>query len=261
MKKNFTYKFLISFITTFLLCNHALCSNTKTFVSLSPALTETMYALNAQEQLTGVSTACTYPKEAIEKEKIGNNFFINEEKILSLNPDYILALDSSEFAVNKFKALGITPLCFKYPDIKSIHKNILEIGKLTDKNLEAQEIVKFSTEKIKAANKNQKKKILYLVQATPMISIGNKSFISDIIEKSGNISITRNINAFYPTISEEFAIQEKPEIIILSFNFDKNRLEKLFPNAKIIYLSEEENDIINRPGPRIHKSVEFFANL
>ena len=38
-------------------------------------------------------------------------------------------------------------------------------------------------------------------------------------------------------------------------------LKKLFPNAKIHFLTPEENDIINRPGPRIYKSVEFFANL
>ena len=254
-------RFLISlFLMLFIFAN--LCEGKElTFVSLSPALTETMYAIGAQDMLKGVSTACTYPEEVKQKEKIGDNFFINNEKILSMKPDYILALDSSEFAVNKFKRFGITPLCFKYPDIKTIHNNIIKVGEITGQKQEAQMVVKNSEEKILIANKHQNKKILYLLQSTPMISIGKKSFITDIIEKSGNISITGNMDSFYPTISEEFAINEKPDIIILSFHFDEKRLKKLFPNAKIHFLTPEENDIINRPGPRIYKSVEFFANL
>ena len=258
MKRNFSYKFLISIL---LLCSFPQNSLAETYVSLSPALTETMYALGAEDKLTGVSTACSYPQKAKEKEKVGNSYFINEEKILQLKPNFILALDSSEFAINKFKRFNITPICFKYPDIESIHSNILKIGTLTGKTQEAQKLVEYSSKKINQANKNKQKKILYLVQTAPLISIGNKSFINDVIKKSGNISITEKINAFYPAISEEFAIKQKPDIIVLGLYSDDKRVKKLFPNAKIIFMNEEENNIINRPGPRIHKSVEFFANL
>ena len=261
MKKNFMSKFLISCLLNLIFLCNFLCAKELTFVSLSPALTETMYALGAEDLLKAVSTACSYPKEANQKEKIGNNFFINNEKILQLRPDYILALDSSEFAVNKFKQFGIKPLCFKYPDINSIHENILTLGKITGKITEAQILVNTSNKKIALANKHKGKKILYLVQSTPMISIGKKSFITDIIDKSGNISITKNIDAFYPTISEEFAIMQKPDVIVLSFHFDEKRIKKLFPNAKIYFMNTNENDIVNRPGPRIYKSVEFFSSL
>ena len=63
MKKNFIYKFLISFIVSVFLFSNV-CFSEPTFVSLSPALTETMFAINAQSMLKGVSTACTYPEEA-----------------------------------------------------------------------------------------------------------------------------------------------------------------------------------------------------
>ena len=260
MKKNFIYKFLISFIfSSFTFAS--VCLSEPTFVSLSPALTETMFAINAQNMLKGVSTACTYPEEAKTIDKIGDNFFINQEKILSIKPDYILALDSSTFAVNKYKRFGIKPICFQNQDIESILNNILDIGKMTGKNKEAHEVVEFAKKKIVLANKNRNKKILYLVQTTPMISIGKKSFISDIIDKSGNISVTKDLNSFYPIISEEYAIAQKPDIIVLSFFSSDERIKKLFPNAKIIFINNEQNDIINRPGPRIYKSVEFFSEL
>lgn len=229
------------------------------FVSLSPALTEIMYAINAQDMLKGVSTACSYPKEAQSKTKVGNNFFINEEKILTIKPDFILALDSSTFALEKFKRFKITPLCFQYPDVKSIYDIILKLGELTGKSENAKKLVINSQEKIKLANKNANKKILYLVQTQPLITIGKKSFITDYIEKSGNHSITRDLNAYYPTISEEFAISQKPDVVIISFYCDDKIVKRLFRESKIVRTSTEENDIINRPGPRLHKAVEFFA--
>jgi len=260
--KNSMYKFLISTLITVLLCSTTIAQEVeKTFVSLSPALTEIMYALGAENMLLGVSNSCTYPKEAQKKEKIGDSFFINEEKIIQIKPNYILALDSSEFALSKFKKLDITPICLKYKSIEDIHKNILKIGAITNKKINAEKLVEKSSKKIASIQTRNPKRILYLVQTEPMITIGQKSFISDVIKKSGHISITADINSYYPVVTEEFLIQEMPDVIVVSNFTDNSRIKKLFPNTKIIVMPEELNDIINRPGPRIYKSVEFFAEL
>ena len=258
MKTNFIFRLLISFV---ILLNSPVIAKDYTFVSLSPALTEVMYAIGAQDSLKAVSTTCSYPADVKEKDVIGDTIFINEEKILSIKPDYILAPDSSGFATEKFSRMGITPLSFKNPDIKSIEENILSLGKLTGKTQNAQALVNNIENEIKKANLHHNKKILYLIQTNPMISIGNKSFITDIIEKSGNTSITKNLNYYYPVISEEFGISMHPDIIILSYWTDENRIKKLFPFAKIIFMTEEEKDIVNRPGPRIYESVKFFAQF
>lgn len=284
---NFTYKSLISTILAVLIflfagvifldrrvSNEALQDDIvkkenapKTFVSISPAMTEIMYAIGAENSLLAVSNYCSYPRRAKEKEKIGSNYSLNEEKILKLKPDYILALDISEALVNKFRRLKIEPLCFKYPDIESIHKNILTIGKLTGHIKEAQSIVQYSKKRIARANKSalkggaHGKKVLYIVQTGPMITVGKKSFITDIIEKSGNHSITAELNSYYPVILEEYAIKLKPDVVVLGAFTDENEAKRYFPNTKIVKMSLEENDIINRPGPRVYKSVEFFSRL
>ncbi len=255
------YKFLISLILI-LFNNIAFAEvSDKSFVSLSPALTETMYALGAENMLKGVSNSCTYPIDAKNKEKIGDSFFINEEKIIQINPNYILALDSSEFALNKFKKLNIIPICLKYKTIDDVHKNIFELGKLTNKEITAKQLVEKSINNIKSAKTKNPKRILYLVQTEPMITIGKKSFISDVIKNSGNTSITANIDSYYPIVTEEFLIRENPDIIVVSNFTDNSKIKKIFPNTKIIVMPNELNDIINRPGPRVYKSVEFFAEL
>ncbi len=247
--------------------SHNFYKTEKTFVSISPAMTEIMYALGAEGSLIAVSNYCTYPKAAKDKEKIGSGYAINEEKILKLKPDYILALDISEALLNKFRRLKITPLCFKYPDIQAVYNNILTIGKLTGKEQKAKEVVEFSKQKIVLAKRKAKnegragKRVLYLVQARPMIAIGKKSFITDIIEQSGNHSVTAGLNSYYPVILEEYAIKLRPDIVVLSHFTDINEVKKFFPNTRIVKMGAEQNDIINRPGPRVYKGVEFFAGL
>lgn len=234
------------------------------FVSISPAMTEIMYAIGANDMLFGVSDYCKYPESALKKEKIGSGYSLNEEKILKIKPDYILALDSSSFMLNKFKRLKIEPVCFKYPNIESVFQNILTLGKMTGKEDRAKDVVNFSKKKIdeaKKSNASPGKKVLYLMQARPMITAGRDSFISDIIEKSGNKIVTESLKGGYPVILEEYAVSIKPDIVVLSYYCNEDEVRKFFPNTKIIRMSKEENDIINRPGPRIYKAVEFFAGL
>ena len=94
-----------------------------------------------------------------------------------------------------------------------------------------------------------------------MITVGKKSFITDIIEKSGNYSVTAGLNSFYPVILEEYAIKLKPDVVVLGAYTDENEARRYFPKTKIVKMTTDENDIINRPGPRVYKSVEFFSRI
>lgn len=64
----------------------------KAIVSMIPSNTEILYALGLEEKVVGVSDYDNYPEEVATKEKIGGQEF-NVEKIISLNPDLVLAHD------------------------------------------------------------------------------------------------------------------------------------------------------------------------
>ena len=257
------YKLLIN-ILIILFTASSVFANEAKFVSTSPSLTEIMYAIGAEDNLKAVSTQCSYPQEAKSKPVIGDTYFINEDMLLKIKPDYFLATDSAEFMINKYKKFGITPLALKYPNIEAIYDNILLLGKLTDKEENAVRVVNETKNKVEEAKKLNKspKKILYVISMQPFMTIGGKSFITDIIEKSGNHSVTKDLDTFYPAISLEYAINQKPDIIVLDYYcFSEGKLEKLFPNTKIVTMTKNDSDIIDRPANRIYKSVEFFVKL
>lgn len=230
-------------------------------ISLSPAVTEIIYAIGAQDNLIAVSTMCDYPYDVRNKNKAGNYFFVNKEKIIKYNPDYVFTDISSLGLAEEFKKTNIKFIYLKFETIDEIYKNIIHIGKRTKKEKEAAELIKKIQKKILNLNKTKQKRILYLIQTEPMISAGSRSFINDVIIKSGNISVTSDLNTYYPVITEEYAIKSNPDIIILNYGFKLDYLNKLFPKTKIITLTKEESDIINRPGARIYEAVKFFNKI
>ena len=72
-------KIICLFFGVFFFCSYAYAEKT-TYVSLTPSITEIVYALEAQDNLIGVSTECNYPIEASLKTKIGNTFFCRQRK-------------------------------------------------------------------------------------------------------------------------------------------------------------------------------------
>src|SRR4051812_49211910 len=59
-------------------------------ISLSPALTEMIYALGLGEKIAGVSEFSDYPAEARQKPSVGPYTKPIIEKIIALKPDLIL---------------------------------------------------------------------------------------------------------------------------------------------------------------------------
>lgn len=259
MMKTSMFKFLLSIVVLAAAVLPVYAE--KTFVSIVPGLTEVMYKIGAENSLLGVSTTCTYPKNAQKKEKVGNNFFANSEKIININPDYLISFESSKPMVKEIERTKTKVLYFEFETISDIYKAVTILGQLSGHIKEAGMLnseMKAEILKIKTQNP---KKILYLLQIEPYITIGSKSFITDIINKSGQNSVTKNLLGSYPNISAEYIVRSNPEIIILSFPSDTTVIKKLCPKAKIVVINAYYRDVINRPGPRVGEAVKYFSSL
>ena len=67
----------------------------KRIISLAPSVTETIYALGAQDRLVADTDVCNYPPAAQKLPKIGGPFTPNLEVIVSLKPDLVVAAANS----------------------------------------------------------------------------------------------------------------------------------------------------------------------
>src|SRR5215467_11364507 len=66
-------------------------------VSLSPSMTEIVYALGLQDQLVGDTDYCDYPPDARKKHKVGGVTNPSLEAIAALKPDLVLVTSSNRW--------------------------------------------------------------------------------------------------------------------------------------------------------------------
>lgn len=84
-------------------------AGTQRLVSLSGAITESLFALGKGEQVVGVDVTSTYPAEVRERSQVGHIQNLNVEGVLGLQPDVILveAKDSATAALKTLREAGL----------------------------------------------------------------------------------------------------------------------------------------------------------
>ncbi len=202
-------------------------------VSLSPAVTEIIYALGAQDLLVGRTDFCVYPDEAMNIPSIGGISNLNIEKILSLNPDLVISGSMvGKKVTDQMDAMGTPMVCvIEKPRFEALYDNITAIGKLVNKEREADSLNEVLSCELKALSEvnsietRQPLKTQNLKLKTPTcyyvvgfgaggnFTAGGNTFINDIIRMAGGRNIAEDIEGW--SYSLEALMKEDPDYIIV----------------------------------------------
>ncbi|MCM3789186.1 ABC transporter substrate-binding protein [Domibacillus indicus] len=245
-------------------------------ISLMPSTTEIAFELNLGDQIVGVTDNDTYPEEVNEKEKVGG-MSLNVEKILSLNPDLVLAdISNDEKAISQIREAGIDVLVSsEAQSIDQIYTSFELIGEATGTQDEAQKDIEEVKEglaeiqeKASQIKEEDKKNIYFEIGASPEIySVGNGTFINEVIELVGANNIM-NTEEGWPKVSEEAVIAKNPDTILINYGaYEENALDGVLKRQgwesvaaiKNKEVFEVDGDLTSRPGPRIVQGAEQIA--
>ena len=118
-------------------------STPKTIVSLSPANTEILYALGAEDRIIAVSNYCNYPEDTGNKQKLPTGEQLNIETLVSLDPDVIFfsKMDAMEDQVKQLEDAGIKVVVTEANSLDETYEIIRIIGEAAGKGKEAGELV------------------------------------------------------------------------------------------------------------------------
>ena len=240
-------------------------------ISLAPSNTEILFALGLGDKVAGVTSWCDCPPEALGKEQVGEYDTPDIEKIVALNPDLILvSYGTSMEVINSMVGLGFTVFGIRSTDLNDVLNDIRTIGELTDKEIEAQALTSEMESRIQAVTNQtteleQRPKVFYIVwgdESSVLWTAGSDTFIHELIEKGGGVNICQNITG-YSTISIEDVIAHDPEVIItteLSYDWAINSTDLAATNAsQTDRIFTCDDDIVQRPGPRLVDGLEWFA--
>jgi len=240
-------------------------------VSLAPSITESVYFIKADTNLTGVTKYCDYPQQTRSKVNVGGMIDPNLEIITKLNPDLIfLTIEgNSQVTYKSLIDLGFKVFVLNPRNIDGVITTMEKLNTIF-KTPEGNEIIKnFKIDVNKYISKTADKTYAGFLSLKPLISFNGKTFLSDVFLKCGYVNIYKDEKLDYPSIMEEDIFVKDPEYIFVFADSTENKknlvrdeLENKFGKLKSVinkkYFILDES-IFTRPGPRILNSLKILS--
>lgn len=242
-------------------------------ISLAPSLTESIYYLEADTNLIGVTSYCDYPERAKTKTNIGGMLDPNLEIITRLNPDLIFLTTegNSQITYKSLKDLGFKVFVLNPKNIEGIESTLSKLNSIFRSKNGTERLNNFKKE-IRAINsKNKEREYAGFLSLKPLITFNKNTFLNDVFSKSGFNNIYANGKLDYPSISDEDLIVRDPEYLFVfsnnneeSMNILKDEIKMKFGQLKSVknnnyYILDES--LFTRPGPRIAKALKQLESI
>jgi ABC-type Fe3+-hydroxamate transport system, periplasmic component len=188
-------------------------------VSLAPSFTQSLYYLEAQDNLVGCTSYCEAAK-GDNKEIVASAVKANIEKIISLKPDLVLASGlTNPKDTELLRKVGIKVEVILSPkSFQEICDQFIRMGSLVGKTEKANALVeesKRTIQKIAEKNKhNTNRKIFFQIGANPLFAVTPNTFMNDYMTLLGAENIAKKLTQ--GTVTREFVIANNPDYIFIA---------------------------------------------
>lgn len=246
--------------------------------SLSPATTETIFWLEAEDNLILREDNSNYPEAALEIESIGAIWGgIPYELLLDKEVDLVIASEIISLEeVNTMRDLGLNVFYIKNPDsYEALFEDFYQIALITGTNdIYEQKIGTLESryqnviEKISKADSSPTVFVeLDATDPTKPYTVAGGSFIDLMVTLSGGQNITTDIDNPWPQIDTEYLVNKNPEIILLADYEWGITIESVIEREGYDSISAVQNKAIypiysyetSVPGPRMVDGLEHMA--
>jgi len=249
-------------------------------VSLSPAITEILYAAGAGPAVVGVTTYCNFPAEAQSVAKIGgfSPNTVSVEAIVALKPDLVVGeLSAHGQLAAEFERSGLRFAALPQTDFESVFRAIELLGRVAGDEHRSTALVaslraRMATIAAKTAPvpADRRPIVFWETWDEPLMSVGPKAFTGQIIEAAGGRNCFYDSQADWPVVSFEAVLARDPDFIMAADShgaaLTPERLArrpgwsalKAVRAGHVVLL---DGDIVSRPGPRLVDALEQMAKV
>jgi iron complex transport system substrate-binding protein len=231
----------------------------KRVISLSPNLSEILFAIDAGDIIIARDKYSDYPPAIARVPIISRYFQLNLESVLLLKPDLIVAEQASFLSgkLNRLREMGIPVYINKAENLRSIVKTIFDLGQLTGHELKAVSMGQEFIQRIESIREKFQAKesvtVFFELWSKPLLTVNQHTIIHEMITLCGGKNIFADLLTTSPQVSVESLLVKNPEAILSSkINFASRWQSysslKAVKNDHLFYISA---DMIERTGPRL----------
>jgi len=249
-------------------------------VSMAPSNTEMLFALGLGDRIIGVTDYCDYPPEATQKPKVSGYTTPDVEKLVSIQPDLIIADAIHEKTVlPALEKLGFTVIIHSATSIDVILNEITRLGQVCGKENKAAELVGSMSTRLKAIqaktgslSDSQRLRGVYIIWFNPIWTMGGKTYCDDMIYAAGGLNIFSSDFEKSRQVSIESVVTRDPEVIVISgmaqsigtiYTSVKTEMRlksvKAIINDRVYKMSD--SNLIERGSPRVIDGIDELCRM
>lgn len=237
-------------------------------VSLAPHITELLFAAGAGDRVIGVDRMSDYPPEAKRLPNVGDAFSVNVEAILAMKPDLVIAFVYGPLApaLDRIAALGIPVLVCDPKSLDAVAERLTWIGTLIGNPTQAEQAAAAYRASIASLPKptegSTRKRVFIHVWHDPLITLGGKHVVSDIVSRCGGDNVFAQLEAPSPQVPVEAVLAANPDVMLgATRNGDSAEWQTFWMRHATINAVRDKRfvnvnaDALFRMGPRVAEAA------
>ena len=243
-------------------------------VSLSPHLTELLYAAGAGGRLVGAVEFSDYPAEARALPRVGSDAGIDLEAVIALQPDLVVAWPNagSLRAVNRLADLRLPVFRSEPRELEDIPRTLQRLGALAGSEKDAERAAAAFRARVRELGRRYSKRptvrVFYQVWDRPLLTVNGEHVISKVMRLCGGENVFARLPMIAPEIDREAVLRADPQVIVASGSDDQRPAWldawKAFPGLNAaakgnLYAIAPE--LIQRHTPRLLDGAERLCRI
>jgi iron complex transport system substrate-binding protein len=190
-------------------------------VSLSPHITELLFAAGAGPRIVGVDDSSDYPADAMHIPRLGEAAALDVEGLLRLNPTLVVVWEtgSPPRLRAELERLKLRVVVTEQRTLDDIGNAIIEFGRLAGTATAAADAAqRYRSELAELRSRyagRPRVKVFYQVWDRPLYTLSGKHVVSEVISLCGGDNIFAEMSTPAPAVDREAVIARDPEVILI----------------------------------------------
>lgn len=235
-------------------------------VSLSPAVTETLFALNAGHRVVGVTRFCDRPAAAQALPKIGGYTDVSLEAVLALHPDLVIAQPGQGQwnLVQRLREQHIEVFVVYTDTVAEAEAAMRSLGELLGHTAQASALVARQQQALKPTPLHLPLRVVVVVGISPLVVAGANSFADTAVQAVGASSAILPSDPAWPTWSLETVLARQVDVLVVADGASQlPELKRLLLplGAAAPRVALPPHAILMRPGPSFASDVATLRTL
>lgn len=251
----------------------AIGQGSKRYVSLSPAITETLVALGVGGQLVGVSDYCHYPKSVEAVSHVGSGYTPRYDAILALGPTSVFVDAVSTVTTEPLgRIANVVPL--PWLTLNDVIQSTRRLGHVTGCRAASEQLARAYESQLKSRVSPNSPRVLLTMahiagELQEVVFIRRNSIHGRVLEAAGARNAVSEDIVGVPRLSLEQVVQRNPDGIVILQSAPDADLRLIDDWRKLSVLRAVQTNQIRIiaapevaiPGPRILELVQRLAPI